>query len=190
MLAAVVWIRRRAAWRRSLSATARATSSGSARLILDRFSRGGSSLARGNETFRAPCSASRYLDLFLRFFSPATRLQLDLGKVLEVRSASRAMEEESFEPGTGSCRVEDVMDLSIQLEKVLELFSSFILFSRLRIEAGLVTIKCDFELALRLRKKKVDGESKVKGCCVENEICIFNMQSGKRIMRIIVNRKW
>lgn len=101
-----------------------------------------------------------------------------------MRSASRAMEEESFEPGTGSCRVEDVMDLSIQLEKVLELFSSFILFSRLRIEAGLVTIKCDFDLALRLRKKKVDGESKVKGC-VENEICIFNMQSGKRIMRII-----
>lgn len=102
-----------------------------------------------------------------------------------MRSASRAMEEESFEPGTGSCRVEDVMDLSIQLEKVLELFSSFILFSRLRIEAGLVTIKCDFELALRLRKKKIDGESKVKGCCVENEICIFNMQSGKRIMRNI-----
>lgn len=81
--------------------------------------------------------------------------------------------------------IEDVMDLSIQLEKVLELFSSFILFSRLRIEAGLVTIKCDFELALRLRKKKIDGESKVKGCCVENEICIFNMQSGKRIMRNI-----
>lgn len=70
------------------------------------------------------------------------------------------LEEESFEPETGSCRGRRDGSFDSKWRKCLNFFKFYFisLFECWRVEAGLVTIKRDFEVALRLRKKKVGGE--------------------------------